>query len=265
MVLWNTYLIRGRAAKALRRMIVKRILAVGLQDQQQSAWRGEVTNPDKPRRRVWWRRGLIGAIAFVAAGNLAILFAFLGARVVLDHPDRDVVGIDHLREVTDDVWRGNAPTAAGYAGLAEGGVTTIVDLRAERDIVVDRDLLQELGLVRVHIPMRDGQAPTREQVDAFLAAVEASPGRVYVHCGAGVGRTGTMAAVLLVERGAATPGHALARNLSVGPPSLEQIVFVAGLADGSIREVSDPVTLLSRLWDAPRRIYTTYLRQAWSN
>lgn len=213
-----------------------------------------------------WRRVLLAVVLFILAGNLAIFFAFASARLFAATPDVDVAGIDHLRRVTDDVWRGNAPTAVGYTGLAEHGVTTIVDLRAERDLVVDEQLLDRLGLERVHIPMRDGQAPTPAQVDAFLAVVQQAPGRVYVHCGAGVGRTGTMAAALLVHRGTASPGQALVRNLSVGPPSLEQILFVLRLEPGAPNpEVAEPVTWLSRLWDAPRRIYTTYLRQAWSD
>lgn len=208
---------------------------------------------------------LLAALVFIVAGNLLILAAFLGARLVASRPEVDLVGIDHLREVSADVWRGNAPSELGYASLADNGVTTVVDLRAERDLVVDEALLESLGMERVHIPMRDGQAPTPAQVKAFFATVRAAPGRVYVHCGAGVGRTGTMAAALLVERDAAGPWQALVRNLSVGPPSLEQIVFVLLLGEGEVPHVPDPVTWLSRVWDAPRRIYTTYLRQAWSD
>lgn len=218
---------------------------------------------DKPRMS-WWRRGAIAAIAFVLAGNLLILLGFLGARVVTASPEFDLTGIHHLRPVTDRVLRGNAPTPLGYAALAEHGVTTVVDLRAERDLDVDPALLARLDVERVHIPIRDGQVPTPAQVARFFDAVDDADGRVYVHCGAGVGRTGTMAGALLVARDIASPRQALIRNLSVGPPSLEQIVFVLQLGDGAIDDVPDVVTWLSRLWDAPRRIYTTYLRQAWS-
>ncbi len=57
------------------------------------------------------------------------------------------------------------------------------------------------------------------QANQFIEAVQSFEGVVLVHCGAGVGRTGTMAAAYLVRSGEATPNEALWRNLAVGPPS----------------------------------------------
>ena len=131
----------------------------------------------------------------------------------------------------------------------------MVDLRAEEDVEVDDALLGRLGITRVHLPLRDGQSPTRAQVQRFLEAVDESDGRVYVHCGAGVGRTGTMAAAYLVTQGLATPSAAVQRNLSVGPPSLEQLAFSAGLGAPELRRPPSVLVALSRVVDAPRRIW----------
>ena len=162
----------------------------------------------------------------------------------------------NFRVVDDRLWRGGAPGEQTYRDLAANGATTVVDLRAEADVHVDTELLDELGLDLVRIPMRDGQAPTNDQVARFLAAVQGSDGPVYVHCGAGVGRTGTMVAAYLVETGHADGVGAMRGNLSVGPPSLEQLAFAASLNGGDVDKPPAPVVAVSRVLDAPRRIWT---------
>ncbi|MFG3020304.1 hypothetical protein ACGFZQ_17440 [Streptomyces sp. NPDC048254] len=77
-----------------------------------------------------------------------------------------------------------------------------------------------------------------------------------MHCGAGVGRTGTMAAAYLVETGQQSPGAAVRRNLAVGPPSIEQIYYGLSLGPGRMRQPPFPVVTVSRLVDAPRRLWS---------
>lgn len=200
------------------------------------------------------RNLIIGLIVFLVVGNAAIFVAFQAmSRTGAAQPLPDLPSIENLHSVDAKVWRGSAPAAEGYAALADQGVKTIVDLRAE-DLKVDEAYINSLGMELVRIPMRDGQAPTEPQVEAFLTAVKNTDGLVYLHCGAGVGRTGTMAAAYLVMTGQASAMEALQRNLAVGPPSLEQIAFAASLDAGE--EVrSNPLFMgLSRVLDAPRRI-----------
>ena len=195
-----------------------------------------------------------GLVAFLVIGNLLIFSATMWARgstAILPVPSLE--GVGNLREVDGDLWRGALPTSTGYAELADSGVKTIINLRAETT-PVDVDYIDSLGMQLVRIPMRDGQAPSPEQIDKFLTAVRTSPGLAYVHCGAGVGRTGTMAATYLVETGQAEWATSLRRNLAVGPPSLEQIAFVAGLGDSEAERPNFFVTAISRVLDAPRRL-----------
>jgi protein-tyrosine phosphatase len=134
-------------------------------------------------------------------------------------------------------------------------VTTVVDLRAEDDASALDGHAEAAGLDVVHLPIRDGQLPTAEQIVTFDQVVAASPGTVFLHCGAGVGRTGAMAAAHLVGTGQVGGAQAVARNLAVGPPSLEQVVFAASFEASVVDRPPLPVVALSRFLDAPRRIW----------
>ena len=200
------------------------------------------------------RNLIIGLVVFLVAGNLLIFGAFQLLSRTVDAPAMpEITSIENLTQVDSRLWRGSAPSAAGYAGLASHGVKTIVDLRAE-DLKVDEALINSLGMELVRIPMRDGQAPSSSDVQRFLATMNSSDGLVYLHCGAGVGRTGTMSAAYLVSSGQTSGIEAMKRNLAVGPPSLEQITFAAGLENGERAQSNVFFTAVSRLLDAPRRI-----------
>lgn len=164
-----------------------------------------------------------------------------------------VAGVSNLTLVDDHLWRGAVPSLDGYESLSAAGVTTIVDLRAEPNASVLDPHIESLGMRVVHLPIRDGQTPTEGQVARFIREVEGSDGLVFVHCGAGVGRTGSMVAAYLVQSGQVTSMQAVTSNLGVGPPSLEQLAYTAGLERDDADRPPLPLVVLSRILDAPRR------------
>jgi protein-tyrosine phosphatase len=206
----------------------------------------------------------MAAVMFAASalvlvvGNLLIVTAWRVQAAAAAPAPFAIDDVRNFRVVDAQVWRGAAPTEASYRDLAGHGVRTIVDLRAEEGIHVDEGLLEQLGLRLVRIPIRDGQTPTAVDVELLLDAISTSAGPTYIHCGAGVGRTGAMVGAYRVATGSVSPVEALRDNLEVGPPSLEQLAFVARLTDGPGRPPA-PVVAVSRLLDAPRRFWT-YLR-----
>ena len=165
-----------------------------------------------------------------------------------------VDAVDKLYVVDRHVWRGAHPDTEGYASLVAAGVTTVVDLRAEHDASDTDPIAESAGLSVVHLPVRDGQVPSDEQVVRFVGIVDHAAGIVFVHCGAGVGRTGAMAAAYLTATGQATGSSALVRNLAVGPPTIEQMWHAVTDSAGPPRAV----VAVSRLLDAPRRLFSWF-------
>ena len=202
------------------------------------------------------RRGLLAVAAAVLFGNLAIFGLSAFAQVTYDTPRVEGVdaGIKHLRVVDDKVWRGSNPSRDGYRALADAGVVTEVDLRsgATSD---DDPYIESLGIDVVHIPVEDGQLPADADVDRFVEVVRESKGTVFVHCSAGVGRTGAMVAAYHDRTGQGTASRPSLSNLAIGPPSLEQIWFAAGGGDS---DPSPPHRGASRLIDLPRQLFNRF-------
>ena len=203
-------------------------------------------------------RSALGLVAALLLANLAILGTSLALQAAAADPAITAEGVHNLRVVDDRVLRGAAPSASGYRTLAGQGVATVIDLRAEEDLDVPVALLDELGVELVSLPIRDGQTPTEDQVRAVLDAVERADGLVYLHCGAGVGRTGAMAAAYLVATGQRSRAQVLRANLAVGPPTVEQLFYASFLHTDDFEQPPVFVTATSRFLDAPRRLWSRY-------
>lgn len=104
--------------------------------------------------------------------------------------------------------------------LRAQGLEVLVSLTEERP---RRDWTDEAGLLVYHEPIEDMEAPTQEQLDRIVSAVvKASEGGrgVVVHCGAGLGRTGSVLAAYLVAKGMSS-GDAIAQIRQLRPGSIE--------------------------------------------
>lgn len=112
-----------------------------------------------------------------------------------------VSAIPNYDDLGRGLRRGGQPDQDGVDWLVAHGTTIEVDLRGD-----DRDNSWAPptwpGIRRYHIPMPDYGTPTREQVEEFARVLREHEGeKVFLHCKAGVGRTGTMVACWRITQG----------------------------------------------------------------
>lgn len=149
----------------------------------------------------------------VANGRLGLTFCpgKKGGSLFGDSWDRDLdTDLDAVRE-----WRATV-------------VVTLVEA-AELSLLQVEGLgegIQRRGMDWLHLPILDLEAPDAlwmslwEPVSRRLHAALEAGGRVLVHCRGGLGRAGTVAALLLIERGE-DAGQAIARVRAVRPGAIE--------------------------------------------
>jgi len=201
--------------------------------------------------------GLLAWLGTFVMVNVVILLAGVAARWSGKDPrlhSTDWPGITHLRRVDEKLLVGGQTTIKEYAELADHGVTLVIDVRGgsggDHD---DPEALAEVGLAYRSLVIPDGRAPTPDQIRRFLDEVDSAEGLVFAHCGGGVGRATSLAAAYEASLG---QDPSPLEQVATGPPSLEQIWYVATMRPGHPEHsISPAVAVVSRLVDAPRTLY----------
>jgi protein tyrosine phosphatase len=143
-------------------------------------------------------------ISLASTGPTGIVLRFV------DQIHRKRTGAPHwkLSEITPQLFCGGQHYPAGYQEMLDKGITAIVNMREAHIRDEDKGIG---GHHHLHLATRDNTPPSvadlSQGVD-FINQHITNNGKVYIHCGVGVGRAPTMTAAYLVSTGM-TPDDAL--------------------------------------------------------
>jgi len=112
-------------------------------------------------------------------------------------------------------------TERALAALSESGVRLLVNLHERPH---DPDRLARHGLREFHLPMKDFAAPSPRQVERGVGSIletVAAGEAAAVHCGGGLGRTGTLLACYLASSEGIGAEEAIGRVRALRAGSVE--------------------------------------------
>lgn len=129
--------------------------------------------------------------------------------------------------------------------LAIEGITLIINMYEKAD---EPELLERLGARSIHLPVLGSCAPTLLQLDIGVQAISQALERgekVAVHCGAGLGRAGTMLAAYLVSQGCPAD-QAIATVRAARRGSVETLEQEQAVHEFALRQASQPLHTAGR-------------------
>ncbi len=119
----------------------------------------------------------------------------------------ELPGVPNFGKVSATLYRGGQPSKDGFAELKNLGVQIVVNLRDD-NFETERSEVTAVGLEYVAIPW-NCHHPANSLVTQFLEVLRENPEkRIFVHCHAGVDRTGLMIATHRMAEQGWTPEQA---------------------------------------------------------
>jgi protein-tyrosine phosphatase len=105
------------------------------------------------------------------------------------------VDVDNFGKVDERIYRGAQPSEKGLIELKALGINTIIDLRDDPQ-PFEKKTVETLGMSYINIPMSGYLYPREKDIQKLLSLLnDVKLGHIFIHCKAGIHRTGTVVAV----------------------------------------------------------------------
>lgn len=122
-------------------------------------------------------------------------------------PSRPMLAYDpteptpNFRQIAAEIYCGGQPNDDGFKILKEKGIKTIINLREEPgQIAREKELVEQLGMQFLSVPMTPFQEPSERAIKQFLEiALHPESHPIFVHCLHGQDRTGAMVCIYRME------------------------------------------------------------------
>jgi tyrosine-protein phosphatase SIW14 len=147
--------------------------------------------------------------------------------------------VPHLYRIADQIYRGNQPQDGEFAGLADRGIKTVLDLRggffhAPRE----RKLVESAGMRYVSVRL-SGIFPPRDQQIVQILKVLQDPASlpVFVHCKRGGDRVGLVIACYRMAHDGWTNEQAFQEASDLGLSRWEVLMrrYIRGFSPSRVR------------------------------
>ena len=110
------------------------------------------------------------------------------------------IKIKNFGQMDENYYRGAQPAPDDFASLASLGIKTIIDLRND-PTDYEKSAAEAVGIKYINISMSGWKTPKDADVARVVAILnDPAYGKVFVHCKAGIHRTGITGAVYRMEK-----------------------------------------------------------------